>query len=93
MRKELLLLFLAIIIIFSPLFFSLNLLKTEEPFSGADEIAERKIQEINKDYKPWFEPIFEPPSGEVESLFFSLQSGIGGIIIGYIVGRYRKIGS
>jgi len=39
-------------------------------------------------YKPWFSPIWEPP-GKIESLLFSLQAAIGGIIIGYIFGLFK----
>ncbi len=62
-----------------------------EAWSGADALAEGKIAEIAPDYEPWFSPIWEPPSGEIESLLFSLQSAIGAIIIGYFIGYYRGI--
>jgi len=47
--------------------------------------AASKIGEIS-DYKPWFSPLWEPPSGEIETLLFSLQAAIGAGIIGYIAG-------
>jgi cobalt/nickel transport protein len=56
-------------------------------WSGADAAATRKIGEIS-DYKPWFSPLWEPPSGEIETLLFSLQAAIGAGIIGYIAGLY-----
>lgn len=58
-------------------------------FEGADAIAEEAISEINADYQPWFSPIFQPPSGEVESLLFSIQAAIGAGVIGYGFG-YMK---
>ena len=61
----------------------------EEKWSGADDLAEGKIQEIAPDYKPWFEPIWEPPSGEIETFLFALQASIGSLIIGYLIGYYR----
>ncbi|MBW9220939.1 energy-coupling factor ABC transporter substrate-binding protein [Methanothermococcus sp. SCGC AD-155-M21] len=57
-------------------------------FGGADGAAEEAIVEKNPDYEPWFSPIWEPPSGEIESLLFVLQAAIGAIIIGYFIGYY-----
>ena len=36
------------------------------------------------------DPIWEPPSGEIESLFFSLQAALGALVIGYAIGRGRS---
>ena len=58
-------------------------------FGGADGLAEDAITEIAADYEPWFSPIFEPPSGEVESLLFALQAAVGAGIIGYVLGFLR----
>lgn len=58
-------------------------------FSGTDGQAEAVINEIHPDYATWFNPIFEPPSGEIESLLFASQAGIGAGIIGYVIGWYR----
>lgn len=58
-------------------------------FSGADDKAEKAITEINTNYKPWFSPVWEPPSGEIESLLFALQAAIGAGIIGYGIGFMR----
>ena len=43
-------------------------------------------------FKPWFSSIWEPPSGEIESLLFALQAAIGAIIIGYAFGYWRGQG-
>lgn len=60
-------------------------------WSGADSQAEEVVSELTGDsYQPWFKPIWKPPSSEIESLFFSLQAAIGGVIIGYFFGYYRK---
>lgn len=56
-------------------------------FGGADGEAEEAIVEMQKDYEPWFEPFWEPPSGEIESLFFCLQAAIGAGIVGFVLGR------
>lgn len=55
--------------------------------AGADEQAEHLIKEIVPDFEPWFSPLWEPPSGEIETMIFSLQAAIGGLIIGYILGK------
>jgi cobalt/nickel transport protein len=58
-------------------------------YGGADGEAEEAITEIQPEYKPWFTPIFEPPSGEIESLLFSSQAALGTGLIGYAVGLYK----
>jgi len=61
----------------------------EAEFGGADGEAEAAIQEINPNYQPWFSPLVEPASGEIESLLFALQAGLGAGVIGYVIGLYR----
>lgn len=82
--KNLVLFSAVIILIVSPLLF----LKDAE-FGGADGQAEEIITEINPNYEPWFSPLIEPASGEIESLLFSLQAAIGAGIIGYFFGYVR----
>lgn len=57
-------------------------------FAGADSSAGPVIEETG--YEPWFEPIWEPPSGEIESLLFAVQAAIGAFIIGYFLGYYQN---
>lgn len=50
------------------------------------------INQITGGYEPWFTPVLETLihgelPGEVESLFFCLQTGIGVGIIAFIMGR------
>jgi cobalt/nickel transport protein len=63
-------------------------------FLGADSLAEDMIGKINPQYTPWFEPLWEPPSGEIENLLFVLQSVIGAgalfYVLGYIRGRNQE---
>ena len=59
-------------------------------FTGTDDKAEKVILDIQSDYKPWFKPMWQPPSGQVESLLFSLQAAIGAGVIGYYIGRTSK---
>jgi cobalt/nickel transport protein len=55
-------------------------------FEGADGQAEEVIVEIHPDYEPWFSPLWEPPSGEIESLLFALQASLGVGFIAYFFG-------
>ena len=59
-------------------------------FGGSDDAASEQIEAA--DYEPWFSSIWEPPSGEIESLLFALQAAIGAIIIGYFFGYWRGQG-
>ena len=86
-KNNIVLLFIAILIIITPL-----VINSRAEYSGADGQAQDLINEINPNYEPWFSSIYEPPSGEVESLLFSVQAAIGSGFIGYYLGsRKRKI--
>ncbi|MCC9704913.1 energy-coupling factor ABC transporter substrate-binding protein [Streptomyces sp. MNU76] len=61
----------------------------EQPFTGADGEAETAITEIEPDYEPWFSPLYEPPSGEIESALFSLQAALGAGVLAYYFGIRR----
>ncbi|MFJ8934726.1 energy-coupling factor ABC transporter substrate-binding protein [Streptomyces sp. NPDC102365] len=61
----------------------------EEPFTGADAEAETAITEIEPDYEPWFSPLYEPPSGEIESALFALQAALGAGVLAYYFGLRR----
>ena len=68
-------------------------------FGGSDDAGSEMVAEvIGEEYEPWFEPILETfiggeLPGEIESLFFCIQTGIGvGIIsfcFGYLVARKK----
>ena len=66
-----------------------NMLVPGSEFGGADGQAEEVIASINPDVEPWFEPIWEPPGGETESLLFALQAAFGAGIVGYVIGLKR----
>lgn len=77
----------AILIALVPLF----ALKGAE-FGGSDDAGSVMVEEITGGYEPWFTPVLENAidgelPGEVESLFFCVQTGIGVGIIAYIMGR------
>ncbi|MCR3923250.1 MAG: energy-coupling factor ABC transporter substrate-binding protein [Firmicutes bacterium] len=59
-------------------------------FEGADGQAEGVIVEINENYEPWFLPLYEPASGEIESLLFVLQAALGAGFIGYYLGMAKE---
>lgn len=63
--------------------------KGEAQFDGADGQAKELIAEIQPHYEPWFSFLWEPPSGEIESLLFALQAAVGAGIIGYYLGYSR----
>ncbi len=75
------LLALTIILIITPL-----VLNATAEYGGADGEAEGLITQINPGYEPWFNSLYEPPSGEIESLLFSTQAAIGAGFIGYYLG-------
>ncbi len=96
LKTNLILILIAIIIIVAPLI----LIKggeEEGKFGGSDGAGGDKVDEYmaekieSGEYnKEWFKPIFEPKSGEIESLLFSVQVGIGALLVGYFIGTYRE---
>ena len=82
--KNIILIIMVIAITAIPLFTA-----KDAEFTGADGQAEELITTINASYKPWFKSLWEPPSGEVESLLFTLQAAIGAGFIGYFLGLSR----
>lgn len=85
MKKNLFLIAIVVLLAIIPLF-----IQSGADFEGADGQAEEAITEINANYTPWFESIWEPPSGEIESLLFALQAAIGAGFIGYFIGFMRS---
>ena len=79
-----------IILFIAPLVMYSGLGEDEGYFGGSDDAASEQIEAT--DYEPWFSSIWEPPSGEIESLLFALQAAIGAIIIGYFFGYWRGQG-
>lgn len=82
------LLILVALIIMVPLF----ALKGAE-FGGSDDVGSVKVEEIQGEYEPWFTPVFETAlhgeiPGEVESLLFCVQTGIGVGVIAFFMGRF-----
>ncbi|MDI6719408.1 MAG: energy-coupling factor ABC transporter substrate-binding protein [Methanomicrobiales archaeon] len=78
---------MAIVFLYQNAQIQANLAEGEEAWGGADGSAAELLEE--QGYVPWMQPIWEPPSGEIESLLFSLQAAIGAGIIGYFFGYNR----
>lgn len=66
------------------------ILNSGAEYGGADGEAEGLIGQINPSYEPWFSSIYEPPSGEIESLLFSTQAALGAGVVGYYLGSKRR---
>lgn len=79
--KNLILLLIVVILIAVPFF-----LKGSAEYNGADVQAGQAISQVAPNYQPWFKPLWEPPSGEVETFMFAFQSAIGAGFIGYFLG-------
>jgi cobalt/nickel transport protein len=62
-------------------------------FGGSDDAGSQMVSEIQgEEYEPWFTPVLEQYlgrelPGELESLFFCLQTGIGVGIVAFFIGR------
>ncbi|MCR8745539.1 energy-coupling factor ABC transporter substrate-binding protein [Romboutsia lituseburensis] len=83
-KNNFIMLLIAVALIVTPL-----VLKPGAEYGGADGQAEDAITEISPDYKPWFSSLYEPPSGEIESLLFATQAALGAGIIGYYLGSRK----
>ena len=88
-KTVVILLVIAALIAIVPLF----ALKGAE-FGGSDDAGSEMISEIKgEEYEPWFTPVLETAlggelPGEIESLLFCLQTGIGVGIIAFVLGRF-----
>ena len=84
--------FLGVLLIFLIALVPLFALKDAE-FGGSDDAGNQVVEEVDSSYEPWATPILErliggELPGEVESLFFCIQTGIGVGIIAFIMGRF-----
>ena len=69
-------------------------------FGGSDDAGSQVVEEISPDYEPWATPVLENAiggelPGEIESLLFCVQTGIGVGVIAFFVGRFyerKKLG-
>lgn len=88
-KTVIILLMIAALIAIVPLF----ALKGAE-FGGSDDAGSVVVEELQGgEYTPWFTPVLETAlggelPGEVESLIFCLQTGIGVGVIAFVMGRF-----
>ena len=70
-------------------------------FGGSDDAGSQMISEIQgTEYEPWFTPVMETfidgeLPGEIESLLFCVQTGLGVGILCFFIGRFyerKKLG-
>ena len=91
-KTVVILLVIAALIAIVPLF----ALKGAE-FGGSDDAGSEMISEIKgEEYEPWFTPVLETAlggelPGEIESLIFCLQTGIGVGIVAFVLGRFAYL--
>ena len=87
-KTVIVLMILAVLIAAVPLF----VLRDAE-FGGSDDAGSVMVEEIQGEYTPWATPVLENAlggelPGEVESLIFCVQTGIGVGIIAFFMGRF-----
>ena len=88
-KTVIILLVIAVLIAIVPLFALRN-----AEFGGSDDAGSQMISEIQgEEYEPWFTPVLENVlggelPGEVESMIFCVQTGIGVGIVAFVLGRY-----
>jgi cobalt/nickel transport protein len=87
MKRNLWLLLGVILLAVGPLMFHSETAK----FGGSDDQASAMISNIRPGYHRWAEPLWEPPSSEIESLIFALQAALGAGLLGYYFGRKRGL--
>lgn len=87
-KTVLILLVIAALIAIVPLF-----ARKGASFGGSDDAGSVMVEEVRgEEYEPWFTPVLEDLldgelPGEVESLLFCIQTGIGMGIIAFFMGR------
>jgi cobalt/nickel transport protein len=87
MKHNLWLLLGVIVLAVGPLMFHSETAK----FGGSDDQASALISHIQPGYHRWAEPLWAPPSSEIESLIFALQAALGAGWLGYYFGRKRGL--
>lgn len=88
MKKGVILAILVVILIALVPLFALK----DAEFGGSDDAGSTVVEQVDSSYEPWAAPLLETIlgrelPGEVESLFFCVQTGIGVGIIAFLMGR------
>ena len=86
-KTILLLLVVAVLLAVVPFF-----AKKGAEFGGSDDAGSVMVEEA---YEPWFTPVIESLTGselpgEIESLIFCVQTGIGVGVIAFLMGRFYE---
>lgn len=90
-KTILLLLVVAVLLAVVPFF-----AKKGAEFGGSDDAGSVMVEEIKGEaYEPWFTPVIESLTGselpgEIESLIFCVQTGIGVGVIAFLMGRFYE---
>jgi cobalt transport protein len=58
-------------------------------FPASDDNSSKGVEELRPGYKPWFESVFKPQGGEIETFLFATQSAIGSGVTCYVLGLYK----
>lgn len=67
--------------------FAVPVLFVPGEYAGSDGQAGEAIEATG--YQPWFSPVWEPPSDEIESGIFAMQAAAGAGVLGYCIGVAR----
>lgn len=87
-RTVIILLLIIVVIVAAPI-----IMLPGAEFGGSDDAGSEMVNEIVGEYEPWVTPVLEQAlggelPGELESLFFCLQTGIGVGVIAFVCGRF-----
>ncbi|MDD1660298.1 MAG: cobalt transport protein CbiN [Methanomicrobiales archaeon] len=80
------------IVAFIGLFLLTTSFAPDAEFAGADTAGSAQVAALTGRSAEEFTPLvpqWEPPSGEIESALFALQAAGGGLVAGYIFGRWK----
>ncbi|MDD1707329.1 MAG: energy-coupling factor ABC transporter substrate-binding protein [Methanoregulaceae archaeon] len=78
---------------FCALFLYTSSIMSDAKFAGSDTVGSSQIAEMTGKAEDEFQPLiwqWTPPSGEIESALFALQAAIGGIIVGWVFGYWKR---
>jgi len=92
MRYRLEAIALLAVLAFIGLFILTTSMAPDAEFAGADNAASAQVAALTgrtvEDFTPLI-PQWKPPSGEIESALFALQAACGGLVAGYVFGRWK----
>lgn len=79
------------VIAFCAIFLYTSSTMNNAEFAGSDYVGSRLIVKLSGNTEGSFQPLiplWEPPSGEIESCLFALQAAAGGILVGSVFGYW-----